>query len=390
VVLVDEYDKPILDQIGDPGKASANREVLRGFYGILKSMDPFLQFTMFTGVSKFGKTSIFSGLDNLHDITLTEEYSNICGIGIEELSTFFGEHIKDASKAKALKDISDLGNEILAWCDGYSWDGETRVINPFSPLSFFKQKRFSSFWFASGSPKFLIDLIEDRLASYLDMENIEISEWSLDVVRLENIPIASLMFQTGYLTIGQVRYDLAEPTYLLRIPNYEVQIAFNMHMLAMLTKSGEEAANKSQIGLQRAFESGDLDKALAVLKSLFASIPYQIHIGQEAYCHSIFYAVLKITGFDIQADVSTARGRVDAILDMEEYVYIIELKYEDCPAGASGETKQKLDSKVLAEGIAKIKKKGYHTKYTGSGKKIILASFAFLGRDNIDMAYEEL
>jgi len=160
VVLIDEYDKPILDHLGNLKVAEANRQILRGFYGILKSMDPYLRFVLITGVSKFIKTSIFSELNNLLDITLTKKYSNICGVTIDDFDQYFRDHIEYLSALNDFKAIDNIRDRILAWYDGYSWDGKTKVLNPFSLLSFFKQERFSSFWYASGTPKFLMDLIK--------------------------------------------------------------------------------------------------------------------------------------------------------------------------------------------------------------------------------------
>ena len=160
VVLIDEYDKPILDHIINTETAEANRKVLSGFYGVMKSLDACLRLTFITGVTKFTKTSIFSEMNNLLDLTLTKKYSNICGIAVDDLAEYFGEHIENLATLNSFKRYSNIHDEILAWYDGYSWDGETRVINPFSLLSFFEQERFSSFWYASGTPKFLMDLIK--------------------------------------------------------------------------------------------------------------------------------------------------------------------------------------------------------------------------------------
>ena len=146
VVLIDEYDKPILDHLIDIETAEANRIVLRGFYGILKSMDPYLRFAFFTGVSKFTKTSVFSGLNNLLDITMIREYANICGVAVDDLDAYFGEHIENLASLNSFKRYGDLHEEILAWYDGYSWDGETRVINPFSLISFFACASDSGVW----------------------------------------------------------------------------------------------------------------------------------------------------------------------------------------------------------------------------------------------------
>ena len=237
VILIDEYDKPILDHLTDVETAEANREVLRGFYGILKSMDPYLRLTFITGVTKFTKTSVFSGLNNLFDITLAEEYANICGITKNDLYECFGEHIESMAALSRFKRYGDLKEEILYWYDGYSWDGETRVINPFSLLSFFSRKRFSSFWYSSGTPKFLLDMIKIRPAGYTDLNNLKMGEWSLDTFDIQKMEVEPLLFQTGYLTVKEIVPDSTPDEYILSVPNYEVRMAFNLHVLAEFTES---------------------------------------------------------------------------------------------------------------------------------------------------------
>jgi len=389
VVLIDEYDKPILDHIANISEAEANRQVIRGFYGILKSMDPFLRFTMLTGVSKFAKTSVFSELNNLLDITLTEDYANICGIAIEDLMEYFGEHIESLSKLKNFTHIDNLYDEILRWYDGYSWDGETRVINPFSLLSFFRQKRFSSFWYASGSPKFLMDLIKKNPRAYTNIKKLEMQEYMFDSADIERLSVESLLFQSGYLTIKEVILTPESPVYLLDIPNFEVRQAFNMHVLTALSGSSDVYAGQARREIYEALSSGDLQKMLDILRGLFASIPYQLHIDREAYYHSIFYAIMNVLGFHTDVEVSVSKGRVDAVLELDDKVYILEFKYRDCTPEASSEVKRKLFTEALAEGIKQIKDRGYADKYSGSGKTLFRAAFAFLGRDDIEMQVEE-
>ena len=169
VVLIDEYDKPILDHLNNIEIADANRQVLRGFYGILKSMDPYLRFTFITGVTKFTKTSIFSGLNNLNDITMLEAYANICGIPVNSLDEYFSEYIERLTPHKRFILCDNIKDEILAWYDGYSWDGETKLLNPFSLLNFLNQERFAAFWYASGTPGFLPDMIKKRPESYTNL-----------------------------------------------------------------------------------------------------------------------------------------------------------------------------------------------------------------------------
>ena len=228
VVLIDEYDKPILDHLDDIEIAEANRKVIKGFYGILKSMDPYLSFTFITGVTKFTRTSIFSELNNLSDITLSKKYPNICGITIEDLGMYFSDHMEYLSTQEDFRRYENLHDEILAWYDGYSWDGKTRVINPFSLLNFLDQEKFSAFWYASGTPRFLLDLIKQRPDVYTDISELKITEHMLDSVEIDRISIGSMLFQTGYLTIKEVLPGLGAPVYLLDIPNFEVREAFRV------------------------------------------------------------------------------------------------------------------------------------------------------------------
>jgi hypothetical protein len=387
VVLIDEYDKPILDHLVDLETAEANRQVVKSFYGILKSMDPFLRFTFITGVSKFTKTSIFSELNNLLDITMTKRYSNICGIEIEDLERYFGEHINYLSTLDDFKRFDSIHDGILEWYDGYSWDGNTRLINPFSLLSFFLQNRFSGFWYSSGTPAFLIKLIKENPSSFLSIGDLEISERSLDTFDIRNMSIAPLLFQTGYLTVGEKRFRGDSESYLLRMPNLEVREAFYLGIIAEFTENIDNTET-AYWRIKDSLEKGDLENMLLVLKSLFASIPYQLHIRREAYYHSIFIALMNVLGFECSAEVSTATGRIDAVLELEDKVYIVEFKYKDCPPDATPEEKAEMFRKSLAEGIAQMKDKGYSKKYSTCGKKIYQAAFAFLGKDDVEMKVE--
>ena len=390
VVLIDEYDKPILDHIANVETAEANRQVIRDFYGILKSMDPYLEFTFLTGVSKFAKTSVFSELNNLKDITLSEEYANICGIAVEDLDKYFAEHINSLKTLKRFKDCSSINDEILAWYDGYSWDGVNRVINPFSLLSFFSQKRFSAFWYASGTPKFLIDLIKKNPAEYSNLKTPVMTEYMLDSADFNKLEATPLLFQSGYLTIKAVETSFDGDSYILDMPNFEVRRAFNQNIIASFTDSGHTAAENTRLDMAKAFQDGDLQKILEPLRSLFASIPYELHIDREAYYHSIFYAIMNVHGFDIDAEASVSKGRIDAVLEHGGNVYVMEFKYVKCPQNASDEKKKALFDKALNEGMGQIKARGYYKKYVGGGKNIHLAALAFLGRDDIEMKTELL
>jgi hypothetical protein len=336
-------------------------------------------------VSKFTKTSIFSELNNLFDITMTEKYANICGVEIGGLEKYFGEHIDKVSQLSRFKRYPNLRDEILAWYDGYSWDGETRVINPFSLLSFLMQERFYSFWYASGTPTFLLKLIKERPESFLAIRNLEIGERALDAFNVNKMEIEPLLFQTGYLTVKEVIQTAGSPVYAMEMPNFEVREAFYLNIIAEFTEKGDTFAETSYRKIGNSLKTGDLQEVLELLRSLFASIPYQLHIDREAYYHSIFYAVMSVLGFDMAAEVSTAKGRIDAVLELDDKVYVMEFKYRDCAPDALRETKQKLFEEALEEGMRQIKEREYAKKYAGSGKTICQAVFAFLGRDDIAM-----
>ncbi|MCL1849080.1 MAG: ATP-binding protein [Clostridiales bacterium] len=385
VVLIDEYDKPILDHILDASMAEANRAVIRGFYGVLKSMDPYLRLTFITGVSKFTKTSIFSEMNNLLDITMLEEYANICGIPVEDLDVYFHDHIEDLRTRDAFRQIENLHDEILAWYDGYSWDGKTRVVNPFGLITFFLQKRFASFWYASGSPKFLLDRIKEKPEIFANLKDYKMIEWAMDVFDVHHIQVEALLFQTGYLTVNKVLPSPGSTGYLLGIPNREVREAFSLHILSELTEKGPNPTQSMYWDLYEALQGGDLGRMLMFMKAFFAGIPYQLHINQEAYYHSLFYAMMNLFGFDMDAEVSTSMGRIDAVLEMIDKVYIFEFKYEHCAPDATAEVKGQLLADTLDKGERQIRDRGYADKFRGGSMEIIQAVFAFLGRDEIEM-----
>ncbi|MCL2059987.1 MAG: ATP-binding protein [Oscillospiraceae bacterium] len=390
VVLIDEYDKPILDHIDNADVADANRQVVRGFYGILKSMEPYLRFTFITGVSKFTKTSIFSELNNLNDITMVERYADICGIPIGSLNNEFDDHIKELSCNKKFSKYNSIRDLILAWYDGYTWDGESRVINPFALITFLEQKRLNFYWYASGSPKLLIDIIKKKPESYFSIKNLKITENQLDSFDIRNMELEPLLFQTGYLTVKEVVETMGPPIYVLEIPNYEVRDAFNMQIVIALTESGGVRAGQAQMAMSEALAAGDLQKVLDILRGLFASIPYNLHVDLEAYYHSIFYAVMTILGFDMDVEVSVSKGRIDAVLELADAAYVFEFKYCKCAPDAAPADRQALYEATLGEAMAQIKARGYADKYKGSGKTIYQAAFAFLGRDAIEMRVETL
>jgi Holliday junction resolvasome RuvABC endonuclease subunit len=292
------------------------------------------------------------------------------------------------SSQKRFKQYDSIHDEILAWYDGYSWDGETRLLNPYSLLTFFSHRKFESFWYASGTPWFLLDMIKKKPESYITLRNFEIEEGVLDTFDIQRIEIEPLLFQTGYLTVKEIIETRGSPVYVLDIPNYEVRKAFNLQIVSALTGIGDAHTWQTHMQISRALQAGDMQKMLDMLRGLFASIPYELHVDLEAYYHSIFYAAMTVLGFDMDVEVSASKGRVDAVLELGDKAYVMEFKYVRCQPDASGEDKRKLFDKALDGAMEQIRDKGYAAKYIGCGKAIYKAAFAFLGRDEIEMRVE--
>jgi hypothetical protein len=234
----------------------------------------------------------------------------------------------------------------------------------------------------------LTEHIISKPESYIGIENAEINETMLDVIDIDRMDLVPLLFQTGYLTVKEARFAGRPPTFTVDIPNLEVKEAFTLHVLSALTDNSEVSTTLTKTDMINAFVNGDMDKVLSLLRGLFASIPYHLHIEREAYYHTVFYNTMNVLGLEIDAEVSVSRGRVDAVLEVEDKVYVIEFKYVKCPADAGVEEKMKLFVFVLDEGMEQIKSKGYHKKYDGSSKSVYLLAFAFLGRNEIDMRVE--
>ncbi|MCL1817014.1 MAG: PD-(D/E)XK nuclease domain-containing protein, partial [Clostridiales bacterium] len=210
----------------------------------------------------------------------------------------------------------------------------------------------------------------------------------LDIFDIQQMELAPLLFTTGYLTIKETRMRGVVKNYLLKIPNQEVEEALYLDIIAAFTEKGATFTDTAYWQMQKSLASGDLQNILIMLKALFSAIPYQLHIDREAYYHSIFFAIMSVLGLDIEAEVSVAGGRVDAVLELADKVYVMEFKYVDCEPATSDEVKRNLFEKALREGLEQIKERGYCNKFLGCGKTIYQVAFAFLGRDDIEMRVE--
>ena len=313
VVLIDEYDKPIIDYLGtDTEKAVENREVLKSFYSILKDADPYLKLVFITGVSKFARVSIFSDLNNLTDLTIDNRFGGVCGITQKELDTYFEEELNMFQKGK-----------IKTWYNGYKWDLNTSVYNPFSLLNFFSKQQFQNYWFETGTPTFLINLSKKQ--EIFDFENTRVSALQLGAYDLENLNALPLMFQTGYLTIKE--YDDETGIYVLDYPNQEVRASFMEVLVNNYTQSPFETGKVLADNLRNILKNCELEKLQSFLNSIFKSIPYEIWQREnEHFYHAIIHLTFRLLGIYVESQVQTSDGRIDAIVQMEKYVYAFEFK----------------------------------------------------------------
>lgn len=357
-ILIDEYDKPIIDYIDDIPKAEENRKILKSFYSVIKDSDSYIKFFFVTGVSKFSHVSIFSDLNNLNDITLDKNFAVITGYTQEELEDYFPEYIKKISEDYA-DYYPDILPEIKRWYNGYSWDGLNFVYNPFSILNFFYKRAFKDYWFSTGTPTFLMKLIKEKRYTAFDIEKKIIFEDELEKYDITNISLIPLLFQTGYLTVKQA--NISESTLLLDFPNNEVERSFKMHLLAGLNDGHVDKASTLLVDIMHSLKNDRIEKFIELINVLFKGISYTITDSKEKYFHSIFYIVVKLLGFTIDTEILTIDGRIDAVILTDNNIYIIEFK-----AG--------LDAK---KALKQIKDKGYYKKYTGDrrGKTLIGINF---------------
>ncbi len=352
VILVDEYDKPILDNIEDTERATEVRDELKNFYSIIKDSDAYIKFVFITGVSKFSKVSLFSGLNNLNDITVSSRYATICGYTQKDVETVFYEHLKDQDFKKIKK-----------WYNGYKWLGKP-VYNPFDILLFISnQYRYGNYWFSTATPTFLLKLIEQNRYHLPDLEKSVKDYRMLDSFDVGNIDVEVLMWQTGYLTITGIEEDVDGMTYYrLGIPNFEVQISLMTSIADYMSKfNGSVHYRRS---LFKMFLKQEAEHIEDELKSLYASIPYNNFTGEklykyEGYYVSVFYAYMKALGVELVAEDVTNKGRIDLTLKFDNAIYIIEFKENGKDA------------------LNQIKEKKYYEKYSAENRPVYLIGIEF-------------
>ena len=318
-VLIDEYDKPILDALEVPDIARANRDFLRGLYAVIKDSDAHIRFTFITGVSKFSKVSLFSGLNNLTDITLEPEYSALCGYTDTDLDAVFAPELPGLDR-----------DQIRDWYNGYSWLGDEKVYNPFDILPLFDKRKFGAYWFETGTPTFLVEMLFKRRVSSLALGEMEGSDELLSTFDVDHIATEALLFQTGYLTITDEEDFGGEPVYRLGYPNREVRQSLNRSLLRYLVRdSTRQMANS--VRLYRLLEANDFAELETLFHAFFASIPYEWYTNNdiadyEGYYASVFYSYFAGLGLDITVEDSSSHGRLDMAVLFNSNVYLFRVQ----------------------------------------------------------------
>jgi hypothetical protein len=360
VVIIDEYDKPLLTTID---AAEAHRELLnalKGFYGTLKSSDAYLQFVLLTGVTKFSQVSVFSDLNNLTDISLNPAYYDICGITQEELETNFLSEIDSVTQEKNIHKDEYLAR-LKRFYNGYRFSKkEEGVYNPFGLLNhFFNHGDFETYWFATGTPTFLIKLIEQQKIDILGLEKKAFTLASLQKFNVDNMDAVAVLYQSGYLTI--VDYDDEFKAYTLDYPNEEVRSAFAEALLEYYIHVSALDLNALAVTLPRALVKGDIEGAMNSLPPFFAAIPYDIQLKDEKYYQTIVHLLFRMLGLYCRSEVRTAAGRIDTQVETKSHEYCFEFKLNG----------------TADEALAQIDSKEYLLSWRGSGKTLHKVGVSF-------------
>jgi Predicted AAA-ATPase/PD-(D/E)XK nuclease superfamily len=367
VILIDEYDSPITKGLekGDFDLAEKHRDILKEFYSILKDNDNFIRFLFITGITKFTKVSIFSALNYLTDISLDKRFSTICGYTQAELEANFPEGIQKLADENQLTKVDCL-EKVKDWYNGFSWDGEAFVYNPFSVLLLLDSSQFSNYWFETGTPTFLVSMLNEKQTYVL--ENIKVRASIFNTYDLRKLDSLTLLLQTGYLTIKKKLYD---DYYAISFPNKEVRESFNEMLLGDYLDVHAGRTGATIYDIRDALKANDLSQVIDIIQSMFESVPFELYekkdkdgkikpVGENFY-HAVIYLIFNLVGVKMQAEVSVKNGRVDALVETSENIYLFEFKKDQNPDVA----------------IQQMQEKNYAGKYLTSNKNIYLVGVCF-------------
>ena len=346
VVLVDEYDKPLLQNFSDTRLQDELRAEMKSFYSVLKTQDRYIRFAFLTGVTKFGKVSVFSDLNNLRDISMSQTYSDICGITEKELHTYFNEAIKEMAQKNDIT-FEDACAQLKEKYDGYHFSPDSDgVYNPFSLFNAFDDLRLGDFWFETGTPTFLVQLLQDCDYDLNSLQQGEIMAEDISKVdTVEGNPIP-MLYQSGYLTING--YDKRFGTYILDFPNKEVENGFIKSILPYYVKNRSGNSKLMVTQFVKDVRRGDPEAFLNRLQTFFEDADYRVAGKKEIYFQNVMFIIFKMMGFYTKVERATARGRIDVVIKTKDYIYIIECKLD----GSADEALRQIEEKGYAKPYA--------------------------------------
>lgn len=360
VILIDEYDKPILGNIENPAVGEILR-VLKAFYSVVKTCDAQIRFALLTGVSKFSRVSVFSDLNNLVDLTMDARYADMLGYTQDELERNFAPHIEHVAAQRGCTPGEVLG-QMRQWYNGYRFSkAESWVYNPVSVGRFLDTGELSNYWFETGTPSFLIKLLKSGRLSIPEISHEPLDELAFSAYEVERVSALPLLFQTGYLTIRDVIPTSRQPLYQLDYPNMEVREAFSQYLVESYTNVEKSIIPAYLRRLVAALESGDVDRAMQTLRIFFADIPYDIQLNNEKYYQTIFFVLLRLLALDVDCEVRTEAGRIDAVVKTAARIFVFEFKLQG----------------TAEEALQQIRQRRYHEKYTADGREVFLVGAAF-------------
>ncbi len=369
VILVDEYDKPILDLLEDKEQAEANRDYLHGVYGVIKGCARYIRFVFVTGISMYSKVSLFSGLNNLKDLSLDPRYATICGYTDTDIDTVFAPELEGLDR-----------DEIRRWYNGYSWLGEEKVYNPFDVLLLFDNRLFRPYWYETGTPRYLYKLLAEGEINTLNLENLEMPERELASFDLETVSVNALLFQCGYLTIVNHETQPEGIDYTLCYPNHEVRLSLNQQLLGAVSGNFAKAKKRAK-SMARFLAGNDFGEFKAELSSFFSSIPNEWYARNpmqhyEGFYASMVYACFTAIGVDVKGEESTSLGRSDLVVEHAGEVFVMEFKVAKQP-----KEEDKVEAEA-ADAIAQIRENDYAGKYRHRRGKIHLLGVVFDGANH--------
>ena len=325
VILVDEYDKPMLQAIGDDVLQDRYRSTLKAFYGALKSQDGYIKFAFLTGVTKFGKVSVFSDLNNLMDISRDERYTDICGISEKELLDNFSEDIQELAGANG-QTYEQACAQLKEDYDGYHFCPDSiGIYNPFSLLNTFKSRRYGSYWFETGTPTYLVELLKKNRCDLKETFGIEADDGMLDNIFIDDNPVP-VLYQSGYLTI--VGHGSLPGTYRLGFPDLEVERNFVRYIFPFYANVDRVRSASEIKKFVLEIGSGDIDGFMERLRSFLAGCPYELARDIELHYHNVLFIVFRLAGLYTEVEYRTSRGRIDLVLKTRDYIYVMEFKLD--------------------------------------------------------------